>query len=277
MSSTPSPDGTTIYYTGYAVPDVDGGDGEEVGTVFAVDEAGGEPRVVSVGYSVVTDLVTSLDGLQLFISDLGAELGELSGAIVTVPAAGGNPAFVPGTAGYEARGLALVAEGESEVLYFSGRDPATGASGVFKIGTAGGDVTTVAAGEDFADPSGLVVTEGGDVYVADNVAAGRSGVLRIRGEAVERLEVPYALGYPAGLALSADGTTLFISAQNNTTRNATFVTYSVADGLVEERSNETIAANLEAGGLHRGHATTRMSWCGSGGDGLGAVYLLLGQ
>ncbi|MSP74467.1 MAG: hypothetical protein EXR76_20255 [Myxococcales bacterium] len=268
-NSTPSPDGTSVYFTGY---------GDEAGSVYKVGEMPGEPTIVSAAFVLPMDLITSTNGDTLFVADVGYENeAGLDGVIYRVASAGGVPEAMETTAGYDARGLDLVVEQGEDVLYFSGKHPMTGAAGVFKSNAAGGVVTVVAEGDAFADPSGIAVTAGGDVFVADTVATGRSGLYRVTAGAAERLEIPYALGYPAGLALSQDGNTLFISAQNTTNGNATVVTYGLADGLFAERANDVIGANLEAGGLHRGQASARFSWCGTDDAGAGSVFLLIGQ
>jgi sugar lactone lactonase YvrE len=264
MNSVPSPDGQTIYFTAMT---------EDGGAVHAVPAGGGASSLLTDTLVLPVDLVVSADGGTLFVVDTGVEDAEGRGsAIRRVPAAGGDAVTIETTLGFDPRGveLAVDAEGGAEHLYFSGRDEATGHGGVFRLDLPADAVETVVISEELVDPSGLAVTEGGDVYVADTVGAGESGVFRVTGEGLERLEIPYRLGFPAGLAIA--GGTLLISAQHPTTGNAAVVAYDLASGLAVEKPEANVNGNPEAGGLHRALAAEVFSWCGVTADGSTTVY-----
>ena len=263
MNSVPSPDGQTLYYTAMT---------DEGGAVHSVPAAGGESSLLTDTLILPVDLVVSGDGATLYVVDTGVEDADGHGsAIRRVPAGGGEATTLESTFGYDPRGVDLIVDDAgAEHLYFTGRDAATGNGGVYRLDLPNEAVQTVAVSDLLVDPSGLAVAEGGDVYVADTVGAGESGVFRVGGDAIDRLEIPYRLGFPAGLAVA--GGTLFISAQHPTTRNAAVVAYDLNSGLAEEKPNADVNVNPEAGGLHRALAAGVFSWCGLTSDGSTTVY-----
>jgi hypothetical protein len=223
-------------------------------------------------------LDVSTDGTTLAIADSAAvdSAGLDHGCLFTLGAsAAGTPAVIPGTEGYQPRGLVVTRESNADVIYFSGRDKADGQAGVFKVGFAGGSVNVVAKGAPFSDPSGLAVSSSGAVFVADTIAAdtGHAQLLKIVSGTTTVLIADMATGYPAGVALSQDESTVLVSALDPLSGTDIVIRYDVAAGTSSTFSM-TISAYNESAGLKRARNADTYIWADSRANGAGTVYVI---
>jgi len=165
LDSTPDVDGTTIYFTASS---------SHGAGVFRVPAAGGPATSVFVGSPFVTPrgIAISPDGKQLYVTDLAA--GD-KGEIFVVPVSGGSPSLLQGSMGTMPQNLDVVNQNGQQLIYFTGKDPQSGQSGVFTLPVTGAKAPTVVVkGAPLVNPDGVVVTQSGIIYVSDQSAAGRS-------------------------------------------------------------------------------------------------------
>lgn len=275
LDATPSPDGARVYFTA-ATPD-----GAAVLGTSGAEQA---PDVLYVGeaLSAPFGVVTSLDGATLFISDTGAE-GDAEvegpvGAVLSMPAAGGTPTALAGTEGTAPRSLHVAKVDGQESLLFTGLDPADGSPAVFRIPAAGGALTVVLKGAPLAQPSGITMGPDGTIYVADSDAGddGAAALLAIKDGAAERLVEGLRLGYPAGLAIDAAGTTLLASGLDDAKDSSVVHTVRL-DTRERVMVSDGIGDNSESGGVHRAHDANVFAWSNADGSEAnpgGTVYVL---
>lgn len=268
FDAVPDSTGRTVYFTAVAP-----GEGPAVFKASADGSgltklASGAPLVSPFGITI------SEDDQTLLIADTGAETDtEEGGAVLTLSVNGGKPAALSGTAGTAPRGL----EVQGDQLYYSGtsgkRPKAVPA--VFKIAVVGGTPTALVSGLPLKDPSGIAVTRSGDVYVLDTAAAAtrHATVFVVKGGVATAFVPDVMVGYPGGIALSQDDTTLFVSALDDTTaRDVVFVT-NVA---TKETSTFTksIGKFSESAGLHRARHASVFAWADSNANKSGTVFVL---
>jgi hypothetical protein len=140
-------------------------------------------------------------------------------------------------------------------------------------------LTPVATGAPLNDPSGVATTKAGVTYVADTLAAdGSAAILKIENGKVETLSEGIRVGYPAGIALSADDRYLLVSALQPEIASAVVYRIDLATGDASEFSSG-ISANTESAGVHRAHNADRYAWANSDdpdgdGSGGGTVFLI---
>jgi DNA-binding beta-propeller fold protein YncE len=274
MDATPSPDAARVYYTALSVEG-----GEDQPGVFTTDAAGGSDiATLAVGgeLSAPVGITVSLDGETLYVADTAA--GEASsgktGALVRLSTTDGTMALVPGTEGYEPRGNVIADIRGREQLYFTGKDPATGQGGVFRIAPEGGAVESLAPEVAMGDPGGVAVADNGDVYVVDVLSGeGDATLIRVRdGEATVVLR-GIGVGFPAGTAINREGSTLLVSGRDPRTRRDVVYVLDTASGDVSVVS-EPLAEFSEPAGLHRAHGSNTFAWADSEANDTGTVYVL---
>jgi len=203
-----SKDGSVVYFTAIG-PDGPGVFSIPAGGGTVLKLAAGDPFVFPLGVAVSTD------GKTLYVADLGAEgsdaLGTDGGKIFGVPAEGGAAAEVLSTDNTRPRGLDVADESGADQIYFTGTD-GVGTPGLFKVAAKGGEPTAVATGAPFVDPSGVTV-EGDKIYVLDTVASSQrlASVIEVSNGMASEFLGNLPVGYPAGLALSADGSAILVS------------------------------------------------------------------
>lgn len=271
LDATPSADGSAVFFT---ARNADGP------AVFKGSASGGTPTLLHAGdpLSAPVGISLSSDDQMVFVADPGAVVGEQDdGALWTVPAAGGTPSLVAGTAGYAPRGLVVVNEGGSDQLYFTGKLPADGTPGVFKVSASGGTVETLASGGLLSDPNGIAVNGEGVVYVADSAAkdleAGSARVIQVANKQATLVQDGLRVGFPAGIALAQDGSALLVSAIDPASRTDQVVRIDLASKQATS-VNMGIAAFEEAAGLHRAAKAEVYAWADSSADGSGTVFVL---
>ncbi len=269
-----SPDGKTAYFIA-----LEGEDGTTAIFKSAAPSsgaperlAGGDPLVSPFGIDV------SSDGSTLVLSDPGAQLDESvleRGELFTLATSGGAPAKLEGASGYRPRGVVVAKDNGNDVVYFTGREKATGLAGVFKLPLAGGAVTVVAKDAPFEDPSGVAVATDGTVYVMDaaDPDSENARLIKVSGGTASVLLASVAVGYPAGVALSQDEKTALLSARDPEKRTDAVLRVPVMGGEPELVSSG-IDAFAEPAGLHRARNTDTFIWADSAANGGGTVYVI---
>ena len=254
FDAAPNADGSTVYFT------ADGANGLGV---YKAPADGSAPMPVAV-YPAAIDpsnpfagpfgLAVSTDGKTIYVADVAAGPSE-RGAIYAVPAAGGVPALVAGTDGFTPHGLDVVVVNGTDTIYFSGTEAkAGGLPGIFSIPATGGLVTNVSVGGLLHDPAGLTVAKDGAIYLADTIASGSSTaqILVIpAGGAPKVLIDDLRVGYPAGVAITADDKTLYVSGFNPQELTDRVFTVDIAASKLAENFKVELGAFTESGGLHR--------------------------
>lgn len=275
--ATPDPDGQQVFFT------ASGTDGV---AVLRVPAAGGADAVVlakGAPFAAPRGLAISSDGQQIYVADPEAKGDDgMTGRVFALPAAGGTPVPLAGTAGTAPRGLEIAREANGDVLYIAGNVAGSSEPAVLKLALASGAAPEVVAkGAPLSEPTGLAITKDGTVLVADRAAAGagKGSVFRIRaGGKAEQIAGPVRTGTPVvGAALTLEESALLVSAlapDRDSAQVLLVETGSLKQGIV----NKAIEANTGSGGVHRAHNRNVFAWAdstlpGPGRKG-GGVYLL---
>jgi DNA-binding beta-propeller fold protein YncE len=270
LDATPDPTGTTIYFT--AIDPVAGPG------VFKVpaDGSATKPVTVQAGapFAAPFGIATSTDGKQLYVADPGATDSTSNkdlGVIFSLPIGGGTPTILSGTELTEARGVEVRQEGGADFLYFTGRDKTTGSTGVFKIPATGGTISMVAEGSPFNDPSGIAIASDGTIYVADTISSlsHAANIFKVSGGTAMPFLNDLRVGYPCGLALTADDKTLLISALDPAKATDIVLQVDVATMTQMPDVPAAIAGNYEAAGIHRAKGTNVFAWADSSAGPMG--------
>jgi len=280
LDATPSPDGDSIYFIAFAEVDEGYDQRAKVPGVYRVaasNEGEDAPSEVSSGSFVAPiGISISVDGKTLFVADLAVETApEALGAVMMVSAGGGESSPIESTAGYMPQGVTVANVDDKEFVYFTGRDPETGQSGAFRVSGSGGSVEIVASGSPFVDPSGIAVSPDGIVYVTDSAASGALGdlgaLISIKDNEASIFVSDLALGMPAGVATTLDGSTIAVSALDATTRRdrVFFISAGSAEITVFD---EPFDSFQESAGLHRAHNSNFFAWADSLANSSGTVY-----
>ena len=268
FDATPSPDGSTIFFTAI------GADG--TGGVFTSPASGGSATRLDSGgvFTSPSGITISGDGKQLFVADPAADddTTDQYGAVFVLSAAGGTPAALAGTRGLQPRGVVVA----GPTLYFTAGAASAAGPGVYSIALAGGQATAIVTGAPLVDPGGVAVAQNGDAYVADSVgsADGLAAVFKVSGGQATLIVADLGVGYPAGIALAQDESTLLVSGLDPATQ--TDVVYRVVLGATPQTSsfNQTISAFGEPAGLHRAAGVDVYAWADSLANSTGTVYAL---
>lgn len=245
--ATPSPDGTTVYFTAT---------GRNGAGVFRVPANGGEavPVVTGTPFRKPVGIAVSRDGNRLFVADTEAS------SVFTLPAAGGSPEPVPGTESLAPRGVEVV----GDTLYLTGKD------GVFKASVTGtAPAAAVLKGVPLSNPDAVAATAGGVVYVTDRGGA----VYRITGGSAQKIADLRAPDF-AGITLTRDESTVLVSALSDNGTDQVLVIDAAS--LKKDVFTKTIGANRNGGGLHRAHDVDLFAWADlfAGRNRESQVYLL---
>lgn len=280
LDATPDPDGNQIYFTALS---------SQGAGVFRVPAAGGTAVQLTAGAPLTrpVGLVASMDGQTLYIADPHAAIAATesisnTGAIFRLTSSGGVPTPIAATLHTAPRGLTVIRENTVEMIYFTGSAPADGQPAVMKVPANGGPLTVVEKGGQLVDPVGIAVSQGGDIYVADQGASdnGLGAIFQFEPHEVrsssshaELLADRVRLGSPAGITLTQDESLLLVSALHSlagTSQVLVINTATTAHHIV----NTVIGANHASGGLHRAHNNNTMAWCGvtAGTGGQGIVF-----
>lgn len=273
FDATPSPDGQTTYFTGDDPTDGPG--------VFKVASTGGAVSTVAAGspFAAPFGISTSADGDKLYIADPAAdEEGDDRGAIFSLASAGGAALVIDGTTGRTPTSLDVVEESGVDQIYFAGRNDDNEAV-IYKIPATGGTATEVAAGGSIQDPSGIAVSNTGEIYFVDTISTthARSRIMKIAsGESTPTLFLDNLnVGYPAGLAFTKDEETLWLSGYDSASLTSAILQIAVDDQAVTVYIGDAdtdISAFYEPAGLHRSRDVDVFSFVDSKAGGSGTVF-----
>lgn len=279
FDSVPDSGGNTFYFIAMDPTATDAKTGEASGAmgIFSVPAGGGAAKKIFSGapLSAPFSIAISGDDKTLFVADrrAGEDAADdlKAGGIYSLPVSGGTPALVGGTAKYGPRAV----EVSGDQLYFTGADPADGMAGVFRTGVGGGSPSVVAKGDPFRDPSGLSIAGSGDIYVADSLTDTSSlgNIVKVSGGTASVFVKNLSLGFPAGIAVTMNGKTLLVSAQDLKSNTSVVDVIDVATQKVSV-FNQGIETSADSGGLHRAAKADVLSWCGVtvGNGGSGTVF-----
>lgn len=248
LDSVPSSDGSTFFF----IASTTGGEP----AVFSVPVPPGAPTVLASGAPLATPLgiAVSSDDQTVYVADPAVGLLQL-------PATGGTPTVVSGTACLKPRGLGVAREAGADQLYIAtGPGACGGGAGLAKMAAAGGTVSFVAMGVPFAFPTGVAVAANGDVYVSNpgQDASGAGGIVEVTASGATEPFSGLDFGYPAGISLDLAGSLLLASCKDggghDQVNAITLATAAMAT------FNTTIGANTSGGGLHRAATKDVFSW-----------------
>jgi hypothetical protein len=261
--AAPSADGQTIYFTA---------SGAQGPAVYKATASGGQASVLFAGAPLVfpSALAVSGDDKTLFVSDPAAEqdTGPLGG-IYAIALPSGSPTLIAGSSGFIAAGLAVA----GTKLYVAGRSPG-GVAGLYAADTSGGalaPVATGATGATFADPSGIAIRSANEIYVADG-GNGSARVVRVAGGTATVVLGDLAVGYPAGLALSPDQSSLYVSALDPLAGGDTVLRLDLASSQVDSTS-AGIEQYVDAAGLHRAANAPVYAWADTTANNTGTILV----
>jgi sugar lactone lactonase YvrE len=272
FDAAPSPNADAIYFTGLEANGTPG--------IFEGSPAGGATVVVTGSpLTAPFGIATSTSGETLYVADSAAdEAGADRGGIFTVPAAGGTPTLVPGTAGLSPRNLEVRNENNVDQLYFTGRS-ASGSAAIYKIASGGGTATALIE-DGLVDPSGIAVASNGDLYVVDTIGSGRANarVLFLASGSTTPTSIvdSYDAGFPAGAALSLDESELWLSALDAATLTTAALvvdTTSFDTTVFTGDAANDLSSNFEPGGIHRAKDVDAFGWVDARAAN-GTVYLI---
>lgn len=277
VDATPSPDGKEIYFIANSkLADEDNIGFSRAAAIYKVSAAGGAITKLFQGDPLVAPfgITISDDGQTLYIADSAAVTSEerSDGRVYAMGVSGGAPSPLAGTEGLAPGGVEVM----GDALFITGKKD--GKPGLYKTGFAGGAVTAVAAGEMFVDPSGVAIARDGTAYVVDSGSAvhgsSLASVVKVFGDG--RTEVVMdglSVGHPAGIALSNDEKTIFVSGFDPATGTDVVFTIDSASRAVGQFT-DSIADFSESAGLHRARNTDVFAWADSHANGTGTVYVL---
>lgn len=246
--------------------------------VFVQRRDGLRPTIAFNGNGLVNpvDIDVSLDEKTLFVADFAGGLGGF-GAIASVPVNGGSATFA--AEGFLPRSVTVAPGGE---VLFSGVDPASHQPGVFKLD--GSTVTPVFTGAPLLDPSGIAAFGDGRVLVADTGAfdAGNGPVLTSQGSIIliqdgqaSLFASGFATGFPAGIALSLDESTLVVSAEGRDRSDTLLLVDVTNPGAAPKAVTASFSAFKDAAaGLKRAHTEDTFTFASLAANGGGTVFRL---
>jgi DNA-binding beta-propeller fold protein YncE len=232
------------------------------------------PRAVSTGSDLIAPfgIAASADGKTLFVADPAAGTVDGVGLVFSLSTSGGAPAAVSGTAGICPRGLEVA----GDQLYVTGRGT-DGRAGLFKVGVAGGALSTVASGVPFDEPDAVAVTRDGSTqYVLDaSAGSGHSAaILKVTGGAASVFVDHVKVGFPPGIALTPDESMVLVSALDPSLLTDAVYAVGVSDmSMTTSSITASISKFNASAGLHCSRTQVTCVWADSLASG-GTVFLL---
>lgn len=216
------------------------------------------------------DLDVSDDTLIVADSAWGAEGG---GALLALAADGGE--LTPLVEGYGPVSVTVGRRGaHAGNVYFSGRNPENGVSGVYRA--ADGSVEVVYEGEPLVQPSGIALLDDGGVIVGETSLDGgtEAALVVLSDGSASVLTRGLRSGYPFGIALTPDQSAVIISAVDRDSWNDAVYTVPVAGGAVTQVTS--FEEELSAAGLKEGQRAGTYAWASTSQNG-GTVYTVVAR
>jgi DNA-binding beta-propeller fold protein YncE len=223
-----SPDGRDFYFTAYTddadrLPAIWKTSSEPGSTASAL--ASGDPLEAPIG------LVMACDGAQLYIADMGSEVG----AVFSLSTGGGSLADLGATNIVRPGGLAMGPD--CKTLYATGRTD-DGTPALFSLPVTGGAASIVWMGAPLASPTGLHVDDQGVAWVMDHRAFGDTGegvlfAIPSDGSAANIVMDDLRMGTPGGVSLTAGGGTAVMPTRDHD-GNAQITSVNIASGEMSQ-------------------------------------------
>ncbi|HRI66343.1 MAG TPA: hypothetical protein PK156_18975 [Polyangium sp.] len=253
--------------------------GEPVISQGKMDGSAPSTALVTGGPLVApVNIAVSTDDSKVYVTDPGAEdANGKPGQIFGLPTAGGTATALTNASGYRARGLEIMSENGKDMIYFAGTD-AAGLPGVYKVpADDSGAVVVVAQGAPMVDPSGIVLSKEGVVYVCDTVqdTDGRGSIIEIAGGNATTMVKGILAGFPCGISLTEDETTVLVSGFSPLKHTDAVIKI---DAVTKDFAYVTdgIDTFVESAGLHRAkQGGNNFAWADTTSNGnLGTVFKL---
>lgn len=268
FDATPSPDGSTVYFTGI---DTAGDSG-----VFSV--TGGNVTKIVSGSPMVGPfgIATSTNGSLLYIADpasVEAANAADHGRIFSLE--GSALTSLDGSVGFRPRGVEVHDDGTGDLLYFTGSDT-DGVAAVFTLDPSG-SADAIAKGAPLTDPSGIAVSSSGKVFVLDTTGAKdqSSSVIVIDGTNATELVSGLRVGYPGGIAVRPDGNTVFVMGYDKAKgTDAVYQIDASASPPTVQLISNGISDLTEPAGLHAAKAADVFALVDGKGGGSGTILSL---
>lgn len=279
FDAIPSPSGAQAYFTAH---------GPNGLGVYKASLDGAAPKAVALYPTAPDDpanpfaapfgIELSTDGEQIFVADAAAGSADL-GAIYSMAVSGSAPKVIMGTDGTAPHSLAVVDVGGKDTIYFTGTEAkAGGLRGVFSVPAAGGNVTMISVGGMLKDPSGIAVAKNGDIYLVDSISSenGNGQILVIpTGGGPKVLLDNVRVGHPAGIALSLDEKSLYVSGFDPTSLTDRVTIVDITEKSSVAAFAKELGTYTEAAGLHRAKTANILTFVDSSGGTIdGKVFLI---
>jgi hypothetical protein len=251
--------------------------------------AGMTPSVIVTGAPLDTplSLAISADDSTIYIADATATAGGTTtaalGAILSVGGEGGTPTVVNiGTGLLSPRAIAISGATGSEVLTFIATDSM--GAGVFRVATAGGTAARLDTAGTLVDPAALTVSSDGTVYILDARGGNLGSLFSLASTGGNPVALPTGgaiiglrMRFPAGIALSLDENSLFVSAWDPGNGSG-LLTWMAVDGT-GPTSPAVYAPTALTGlvspcGLHRAHSSEIFAVADEMSSSTGAILTL---
>jgi hypothetical protein len=209
---------------------------------------------------------------NLLVADSGWGL-DGAGALLRISADSGE--VTPLLEGYRPVSVTVGRRGAHDGgIYFSGRSPESGAPGVFRL--AGDSVEVVYEGEPLVEPSGIALLDDGRVIVGETSLEGGSeaALVMLDGGSASVVARRLRSGYPFGIALTPDQSSIIVSAVDRDTWNDGVYTVPVAGGAVTQVAE--FEEQMSSAGLKEADRAGTYAWASSSQNG-GTVYTVVAQ
>jgi hypothetical protein len=273
FDATPDPQAGLVYFTS-----VDASGRPGVFKVGARNGARIAPVAAGAPFVAPLGIATGTSGARLYVTDPGAgdPSGTDGGQIFSVDPTSGAVLPVSGGEGMLPRGVEVLRDAAgADQIVFSGIDTADGQPGVFKLPARGGQASALLKGSPLVDPSGVAVTDAGEVFVCDPLSSPdkTATIFKIEDGFASPLVTGLRAGYPCGLALTRDAGTLFVLTRSTAASRDEVTAITLSSGAVTALPTGA-GDHDEPGGLHRAKGADVFAFVDGKAQETGAVSLL---
>jgi hypothetical protein len=274
LDAAPSPDASKIYFIAV---------GANGGSVFSTSSsANSAATLISSGDAMIAPLALAVsgDGSKLYVADPGAVTasGNDKGALLTVPAAGGDASIVAETVDFAPRAVAVSAVGGTDEVVFIGTNKTANADGTFSDGVFKDVSGTVTAVTLTGNPAAVAVSKTGIIYVLDQAGSISSfAVNATTGTALPGASQTLNVSFPSGMDLSLDETALLVTGFDTTGAeavNRVDIGSGTVTPLILNPAITPAAHGGEPSGLHRALDSDSFSFVDGSANNSGTIYLL---